>query len=119
MFFSKKTPMTTATNASSNDSDDELGGIRLIDYDAASDEWIDDDENSDLDDEDYVPMIFDENESDSYSDSSDEDDDASTHAQSEQDHQSQEGDKEQELQLVLSNPDELKYKISSLLKKKS
>ncbi|CAF3331156.1 unnamed protein product [Rotaria sp. Silwood2] len=114
---SKKPPITTAPNASSNDSDDELEGIRLIDYDPTYDEWIDDDENSDLDDEDYVPMIFDESESDSYSDSSDEDDDDSTHSQSQQDRQSSAGDKEQELQLLLSSPDELKNKISSLLKK--
>ncbi|CAF3476071.1 unnamed protein product [Rotaria sp. Silwood1] len=90
-----------ATNASSNDSDDELEGICHTHYDPTSDEWFDDDDN----------------ESDSYSDRSDEDDDDSTYSQSQQDRQLQEGDREQELQLLLSNPDKLKNKISSLLKK--
>ncbi|CAF5091816.1 unnamed protein product, partial [Rotaria sp. Silwood1] len=103
------------TNASSNDFDDELEGICHTHYDPTSDEWFDDDGNSDLDDEDYVSMIFDETESDSYSDRSDDD---STYSQSQQDRQLQEGNKEQELQLLLSNPDKLKNKISSLLKKK-
>ncbi|CAF3572632.1 unnamed protein product, partial [Rotaria sp. Silwood1] len=95
----KKTAITTAINASSNDSDDELEGICHTHYDPTSDEWFDDDEN----------------ESDSYSDRSDDD---STYSQSQQDRQLQQGDKEQELQLLLSNPDKLKNKISSLLKKK-
>ncbi|CAF3426471.1 unnamed protein product [Rotaria socialis] len=69
-----KAQITTTTHAPSNDSDDELEAIRLIDFDLTSDEWVDVN-NPDLDDEDYVPIIFDENESDRYSDSSDEYDD--------------------------------------------
>ncbi|CAF5130511.1 unnamed protein product, partial [Rotaria sp. Silwood1] len=59
----KKTAITTAINASSNDSEDELEGICHTNYDPTSDEWFDDDEN----------------ESDSYSDRSDDD---STYSQS-------------------------------------
>ncbi|CAF3189205.1 unnamed protein product, partial [Rotaria socialis] len=81
-----------------------------------SDEWVDV-ESPDSDDEDYVPIIFDGNESDYYSDSSDEYDDGLTQPIAQQDRQSQEDENDQEIELLLSNPIELKNKISSLLRK--
>ncbi|CAM4790594.1 unnamed protein product [Rotaria magnacalcarata] len=71
------------------------------------DDWVDV-ESPDSDDADYVPIIFDENESDYYSDNSDEYDDDLTQPISQQDRQLQEDENDQELELLLSNLVELK-----------
>ena len=114
------TTTTTSPNGQTHDSDDELETSRLVDVGVIFDEWINNDEtylnDEDDGDADYVPILADQDESDSYSDSSD-DDNNSTFTQSQQDRRIQEEEEEQEMEQLLSNPDELKKRISCLLKK--
>ncbi|CAF1298723.1 unnamed protein product [Adineta steineri] len=112
---------SSTSNEDINNSDDELEKSRLVDMGVIVDEWVDYDENylndEDDGDADHVPTLADDDESDSYSDSSDDDDNNPTLTQAEQDHRIQEEKENQEIKQLLLNPDELKKRISYLLKK--
>ena len=117
--FSKKVLATTTTNAGTDDSEDELEELtRLVDYAVSNDKWIDcEDDHSDSDfDDDYVPKISNEEESDSSSDDSSDDNDDPSRSQV-QDRQTQDDEEEREMEQLLSNCDDLKNKIFSLIKK--
>ena len=112
---------TTTSNEHIHESDDELEKLRLVDIGLIDNEWINDGENAlnneDDGDADHVPTLGDQDESDSSDSSDDDDDNNSTFTQSQQDRRIQEEEEEQEIERLLSNPDELKNRISCVLKK--
>ncbi|CAF4960902.1 unnamed protein product, partial [Rotaria sp. Silwood1] len=111
---SKKLPSPTTTS-SNHDSDEELNEMRVIDNDEVPDEFVEDD-NDNAEDDDSIVKEPDENETDTSSSSntsSEEEEEYLTSSQQEK----QSEEPQQELEKLLSNPEELKNKINLLLKK--
>jgi hypothetical protein len=101
---------------SNNDSDHEVDDLRLIDAGQASDEFIKEDrDDSDDDGNEMSTSIYeDETDSSSESSSSEEDDHGPIVSQEEEEVEEEE---ERKLEILLANPEELKKKINTLLKR--
>jgi hypothetical protein len=108
-------PNNSTSTTSDNDSDQEHDEIRLIDAGQVSDECIEEDSDDSDDEEDDTPAPINQDESDSSCESSSSEEDDHDSIVSQENEELEE--EERELQMLLSNPEDLKKKIHDLLKR--